>query len=140
MPTPLEQLDDTLRSRNIKYFTAAEICPRAVPHQMLWTNILPTLWFAEYLRELYGPTKVNSGYRDPQHNREVGGAKSSLHIAFNALDLRPENGDPHQWAAALREMRLHDFGGIGIYITKNFIHIDTRSLVLGRDPWYQVFP
>ena len=42
------------------------------------------------LRERYGkPIVVNSGYRCPKHNKEVGGATNSQHIKGEAADIRP---------------------------------------------------
>lgn len=39
-------------------------------------------------RERYGkPTKVNSGYRCPKHNAEVGGARASQHLRGEAADI-----------------------------------------------------
>ena len=39
-------------------------------------------------REAYGkPIKVNSGYRCPKHNAEVGGAKQSQHVKGEAADI-----------------------------------------------------
>lgn len=42
------------------------------------------------LRERCGhPIRVNSGYRCPTHNREVGGATQSQHLKGEAADIRP---------------------------------------------------
>ncbi|MCQ2329146.1 MAG: D-Ala-D-Ala carboxypeptidase family metallohydrolase [Paludibacteraceae bacterium] len=35
-----------------------------------------------------GPVSVNSGYRCPRHNAEVGGAANSQHIKGEAADIR----------------------------------------------------
>lgn len=34
-----------------------------------------------------GPIKVNSGYRSPEYNKKIGGAKNSQHMKGEALDL-----------------------------------------------------
>ena len=42
------------------------------------------------LRERYGkPIIVNSGYRCPKHNKEVGGVKNSQHLKGEAADIAP---------------------------------------------------
>ena len=128
-----DDLQELLEGRLITHFTAAEICPRTLAPFSMWTNIIPTLRYAEVLRREFGPCTVHSGYRDPVHNKEVGGAKRSLHVAFNALDLDFADGSPLEWAEAAGDLGLNVFGGVGLYPT--FIHIDTRYLVFGRLPW-----
>lgn len=126
-------LDAFLTERGIRHFTAREIDPRANSYCYDWHNIVPTLQFAEALRAKFGPTAVNSGYRDPVYNESVGGAPTSLHAYFNALDLVPETGTPYEWARYMtEEYGLHLLGGLGVY--DSFIHIDTRWLVFGRNP------
>lgn len=44
------------------------------------------------LREMYGkPIKVNSGYRSPSVNQDVGGAKTSQHLKGQAADITGGN-------------------------------------------------
>jgi len=128
-----ESLQEFLRQRGIYHFTASEICPRSVPNRESWPNIIPTLRYATVLRQRFGPCTVTSGYRDPVHNREVGGARRSLHLSFNALDCIFESGTPEEWAEAALELGLRTFGGVKCYDT--FAHLDTRNLVFGRLPW-----
>ena len=46
------------------------------------------------LREKYGkPIRVNSGYRCPNHNLAVGGAKNSQHMSGEAADIAPVKSD-----------------------------------------------
>jgi uncharacterized protein YcbK (DUF882 family) len=40
------------------------------------------------LTRLFGPVHVNSSYRSPSHNRNVGGASRSLHMECRAVDFR----------------------------------------------------
>lgn len=146
VPVPLiteptyDELDAFLNGKGVEFFSAHEIAQRRVPPRALWPNIVPTLWFGEKLREAFGPTVVGSGYRDPDHNASVGGAEDSLHLYFNALDLTPATGTPTDWADFLTARSLRRFGGCGVYLTKNFVHIDTRGLVFGRKPWYKEYP
>lgn len=42
------------------------------------------------VRERFGkPIRVNSGYRCPKHNAEVGGVPNSQHMRGEAADIRP---------------------------------------------------
>lgn len=78
----------------------------------------------EALRAAVGlPLVVLSAYRTPEHNRKVGGAKSSQHVQGRALDLLPPKGwTPLQLAAVARTIPA--IRGIGVYRT--FVHIDIR--------------
>jgi hypothetical protein len=68
---------------------------------------------------------VKSGFRDPNKNADVGGAKHSQHIEGTALDL--ETGDMSH-AERLRLIKMASamgFTGIGVYA--NNIHLDMRA-------------
>jgi len=41
------------------------------------------------LREEVGKIRVNSGYRTPEHNRQIGGSPTSDHIKGCAVDIFP---------------------------------------------------
>ena len=73
----------------------------------------------EYRRR-YGSTRIVSGYRDPAHNRRVGGAANSQHLYGNGVDLEP--------VASLNAVRnLRRFSGIGVKrSTGKVIHVDVR--------------
>lgn len=43
--------------------------------------------------DLEEPVKVNSGYRDPSHNKRIGGSSKSAHMFGMALDLRDPKND-----------------------------------------------
>ena len=126
-------LNGFLAKYGVENFHAWEMGTRVVPPVALWPHIIPTLRFAELLRVEFGPTEVLSGFRAPNHNREVGGAPTSLHLTFNALDLKPEDGTPQEWADFLTDLGLNRLGGVGVYAT--FVHADTRTLMFGRPPW-----
>lgn len=96
--------------------------------------LLPIL--LEHIRvELGGmPVAMNSGYRCPDRNRAVGGAKFSQHMLANAADITAANctvGQVHKAAEkmlpllkkynpAFKDVR----GGIGLY--RSFVHVDVR--------------
>lgn len=51
-------------------------------------------------REIYGkPMYVNSGYRTPEHNALIGGAKNSSHCTCQATDFKDNNGELKKYIA-----------------------------------------
>lgn len=73
-------------------------------------------------RRRYGPTRIVAGYRDPQHNAAVGGAKNSQHLYGNAADL-PEVAS----LSAVRGLRV--FSGIGVQRSNGLVrHVDVRHV------------
>jgi len=146
----MQQLQKLMTEYGIEYFSAAElfIPMKSFPPEELYPNIIPTLIVADSLRECCGfPISVSSSYRNKAHNQEVGGSPNSLHLVFNALDLRPMM--PQEHAIELMHYYFEDYTcedhprfyefdatkftqkdmGIGLY---NWgLHIDTRGL-MGR--------
>jgi len=68
------------------------------------------------------PVVVNSGYRCPQHNRNVGGARRSQHLQGTAADIRVVGFSPSEIYDYLKKIRRSK-GGLGLY--KTFTHVDT---------------
>jgi uncharacterized protein YcbK (DUF882 family) len=65
---------------------------------------------------------VLSGYRTLATNRQVGGAGDSQHLVAAALDLQIPAGKFNEFGqAALKLAR----GGVGLYPTHGFIHLDS---------------
>lgn len=75
--------------------------------------------------ELGSPIHVNSGYRCAKHNIEVGGANGSWHLLF-ATDVCPGDHDARGLKIMYRLALQLEFGGIGLYEGKGFIHLDMR--------------
>jgi hypothetical protein len=75
------------------------------------------------LVDAYGqPLAINSAYRDPEKNEEVGGAKGSQHTHGNAYDVDVSNM-PHDERLALADLAWDSgFRGIGFY--DNSMHFD----------------
>lgn len=76
-----------------------------------------------------GPLIVISGWRSPQYNRRVGGAKASRHVVGDAADIRPGeisrvSSLAELVARMLKNGELPQIGGFGIYPT--WIHVDCR--------------
>jgi len=82
------------------------------------------------LRERLGSRhgyEVISGYRSPATNgmlRSAGNgvARRSLHMKGQAIDIRLPGTGLAQLHGAAREMKS---GGVGLYTSSNFIHVDT---------------
>jgi uncharacterized protein YcbK (DUF882 family) len=66
------------------------------------------VWHLEKLRTLIGgrPIRIVSGYRDPAHNRRVGGAVNSRHLHGDAADIP-------RGVATVEQARSAGFTGIG---------------------------
>lgn len=65
---------------------------------------------------------VTSGFRDPQHNARVGGAKHSQHLLCDAADIQMVGVS--KWDLARYFRSRADIGGVGTYCSTNSIHVD----------------
>lgn len=84
-----------------QYFTTQELChsDTAVakhidntPTKEVESNLKRLIDFLNPLREKWGSgIRINSGYRCPALNKEVGGVATSAHTTGNAVDLWPIN-------------------------------------------------
>ena len=70
-------------------------------------------------RDQVGPVGIVSGYRDPDHNRKVGGAANSQHLYGRACDLATKRWKPEQWR------RIGAPGGLGVGRDGMVLHVDT---------------
>jgi uncharacterized protein YcbK (DUF882 family) len=71
----------------------------------------------------YGrPAIVTSGYRNPSHNRLVGGARHSLHTLCAAADIQVDGVSKWELADYLRS--IPGRGGVGTYCHTESVHID----------------
>jgi uncharacterized protein YcbK (DUF882 family) len=76
------------------------------------------------------PIKINSGCRCQKHNKEIGGAETSMHTKGMACDfvvLNLNNQDP---VADYLENKYQDKYGIGRYVGRT--HVDVRE---GKARW-----
>lgn len=67
------------------------------------------------------PIVITSGYRNPEHNRRVGGAPNSQHLLGTAADIRINGMNPIQLQP---HAEVIGFTGIGLY--GSFLHVDIR--------------
>lgn len=87
----------------------------------------------EKVRQKFGKAVIiNSGYRCLVHNKAIGGANSSQHVAGKAADIKVSGIDPLVVGFYLQDI-LQSKGGIevGSYDkgTGGYVHVDTRSTV-----------
>ncbi len=100
-------------------FSPAEIACRGNGSIKINEDALDCL---QALRDLLGkPMIVLSGYRSPEHNRRVAGARASKHMEGTAFDIAMANHDPVAFEAAARKA---GFLGFGFYPRSGFMHID----------------
>ena len=83
----------------------------------------------QVLRDHIGrPITITSGYRSPEHNKKVGGAKASKHVLGMAADFKVEGLTP---ATVIKDIEVLIMtnqmleGGIGIY--PSWTHYDHRG-------------
>lgn len=72
---------------------------------------------------------INSGYRTPTYNKQVGGATNSQHVKGTAADIVVKGATPLE-VAQYAEYLQPNSGGIGVY--QSFTHVDVRS---SRSRW-----
>lgn len=120
-----------------KHFNSSEFecpckeCKNAT--QYISSELLELL---EEVREKYGkPIVVTSGYRCPAHNVNIGGAKSSSHLAGLAADISPKLITLDE-LDILYEICYNTFSNIGDGRSKKFVHVDVRPPKLsGKRHW-----
>lgn len=72
-----------------------------------------------------GILRVNSGYRCPAHNKEIGGATNSFHMKGQAADVSGRLMVPILLYVKAEQIPCFRDGGIGLY--SSFIHVDVRG-------------
>jgi zinc D-Ala-D-Ala carboxypeptidase len=76
------------------------------------------------LRDKIGkPLIINSAYRSPSHNKEVGGSPNSQHLFGIAFDISLQEHNREDLTRAAEDV---GFMGVGQYNT--FIHVDDRGV------------
>jgi hypothetical protein len=71
--------------------------------------------------------RVISGYRDPEKNAAVGGARGSQHIAGNAVDVDVSGMSDAQKSQLLEAAVASGARGVGLYPSGRSLHLDTRE-------------
>lgn len=70
---------------------------------------------------------VNSGYRNPEYNKKIGGEKNSFHMQGCAADLTPVPFNKENFQKMYKLAQQMFPPGLGYYPNNGFIHIDVRS-------------
>lgn len=79
----------------------------------------------EILRNRIGkPVIITSGYRTPEWNKKVGGAKNSYHMRGMAADIKVNGMTPKELAKELNKIAADE---CGIIVYKNWVHFDVRT-------------
>lgn len=116
------------KAKEIKNFKVQEFACKHCKSIKIDINLLVKL---EELRQAIGskPIIINSGYRCPTHNRNVGGAKNSQHLYGKAADVRVAGMSPRQLEKYAD--RVFSNGGVGMG-GATIVHVDTRN---GKARW-----
>ncbi len=112
--------------------------------RMYWDNIQALMDRLEMVRISIGnlPIIIRSGYRSPEYNRRIGGARQSQHMLGKAADIyiKDKTLSCYQLASAIYfNQKLRPlFGGYGLGSDTN-LHIDIRQKANPIKPsvwWY----
>ena len=123
-PAAVPDIGDGMLS---KHFSKAEFacnhCGKLHPSGVMPPKEL--LDVLDDLRDHFGvPVTVNSGYRCPVHNANVGGATASRHMEGDASDVMVKGVPPSEVFAYLEPI-IGNRGGAHEYNT--FTHVDVRG-------------
>lgn len=92
------------------------------PSYMVLINLAKLAQRLQVIRDLTGQQIIiTSGYRSPEYNAQIGGAKKSQHCLGTAADIKIAGMSP----ARVQEYLKNWSGGLGSYAT--FTHIDIRD-------------
>jgi len=112
-------------------FSLAEFnskCGRPMPNNVL-KNIVELAKNLQIIRnEVKLPISITSGYRSPEHNASVKGARNSQHLRGTAADIKVQGMSPLSVSRVIEKLiqegKIKE-GGIGIYNT--WVHYDIRG-------------
>ena len=109
------------------HFRMGEFLPRDSSYRYARVSARLVAFLEELRADLGGvPLLVNSGYRPPAYNREVGGAGSSLHLDGLAADVACLQV-PFARLAEAADRLVGERGGVGLYRSQDFVHVDLRG-------------
>lgn len=103
-------------------------CGRPIPNNVL-PNIIELAKNLQVLRNSVNKSiSITSGYRSPEHNAKVKGAKDSQHVKGTAADIKVAGMTPKEVALVIEGLIASGKikqGGIGIY--PSWVHYDIRG-------------
>lgn len=107
-------------------------CRDGTPYPREWTvtRLKPLIEGLEVIRTYFGDRviTITSGYRTPNYNKMVGGAKYSQHKEGRAADIKVKGISARRVAVGVRALMRAGkipLGGIGSYAS--FTHYDIRG-------------
>jgi uncharacterized protein YcbK (DUF882 family) len=100
------------------------------PKEWRETKLAKLCALLDIIREAAGsPVTISSGYRSPEYNRKIGGARNSQHVQGSAADIQCKGMTAAKLHALVlrlyQEGKLPGLGGLGQYPT--FVHLDIRQ-------------
>lgn len=107
-----------------EHFKASEWKCKDGTEYFLWSFELMTI-LEDTRKHFNAPVIINSGYRTPEWNRKIGGAKNSYHVKGMAADIRVKGHTSKEVAKYIAYELMPDRGGVICYT--NFIHVDVRA-------------
>lgn len=100
-----------------------------IPNNVL-SNITELAKNLQVLRDSINKSiSITSGYRSPEHNAKIKGAKNSQHVKGTAADIKVVGMTPKEVALVIEgliESGKMKQGGIGIY--PSWVHYDIRGI------------
>ena len=117
------------------HFTLAEFCnwkkyPENKPTvQQISNMIYGCRNLLEPARQIVGPIIINSGFRNADVNRRVGGVKNSQHLQGCAADIRPK--DPAQFRCLVDFLKVHKLTD-QLLTGNGWLHISWNPLGIPR--------
>ena len=105
----------------MKYFKESEFtCKCGCKENKMQSS---TMLLLDMARQFAGcPFVITSGYRCEQHNKNVGGSRTSSHLTGYAADIKYSN--ELQLVRIIYGLTLAGFKRIGINADKKFVHVD----------------
>ncbi len=103
---------------------------RLYPDAWVQSRLVPLCQTLEVIRAAIDkPIVIISGYRSPEHNAKVRGAKASQHMEGRAADIRVADLNAGALWAAIKGLHgqgaLPNLGGLGRYT--GWVHVDVRA-------------
>ncbi|QDP58897.1 MAG: putative peptidase M15 [Prokaryotic dsDNA virus sp.] len=116
-------------TKNFKYSEFKCKCGNCEMPKEVYENMQKVAEQLQVLRDFLGRgIKINSGYRCPEHNENIGGTKNSQHKLGKASDIVVSGMEPEVVKAQIEDRILNGEmlqGGLGLYNT--FVHYDIRG-------------